>query len=143
MESTILLLQPIIALVIWSLIMWVWMLITRVLAIRQAKMKLDPAAPAGLQMSQLPAKIRWIADNYNHLMEQPTIFYAIALSVVVIGDPATLKVNLIAAWTYVGLRILHSLIQVLGNRVELRFLVFVLSNFSLMLLTFNAARAVI
>jgi hypothetical protein len=29
---------------------------------------------------QLPTSVRWRADNYNNLMEQPTMFYAVALT---------------------------------------------------------------
>ncbi|MFS1524385.1 MAPEG family protein [Microbulbifer sp. 2304DJ12-6] len=140
MDTKMLMIQPVVALVIWSLVMWAWMYVTRLPAIAAAKMPMDPNAPAGDQMSKLPAKVRWKADNYNHLMEQPTIFYAIALSLAVIGDSAT--INILAAWTYVALRILHSLIQALGNKIELRFFVFLLSNIPLILLTFNGARTV-
>lgn len=140
MDPKLLMIQPVIALIIWSLVMWAWMYATRLPAIAAAKMKMDPNAPAGEQMSKLPARARWKADNYNHLMEQPTLFYAIALSLTVIGDPAPMSI--LAAWAYVGLRILHSLIQALGNKIEWRFIVFLFSSLPLFLLTFNGAQAV-
>lgn len=134
-------LAPVVALVAWSLVMWLWMYITRIPAIRRARLKLDPQAPRGEQMSTLPAAVRWKADNYNHLMEQPTIFYAIALSLALMGLGA--GINLTLAWTYVGLRVVHSLVQVLINKIEVRFLLFVLSTFALIGLTFNAVRALL
>jgi hypothetical protein len=79
-------LAPVIALVIWSAIIWTWMYATRIPAIIRSRMVLDPMAPRGEQMAQLPARIRWKADNYNHLMEQPTLFYAVAISLAVLGD---------------------------------------------------------
>ena len=133
-------LGPVVALVAWSMVMWVWMYATRIPAVLKAKIKLDPNAPSGVQMSTLPPRVRWKADNYNHLMEQPTIFYAIALAIAVMGEGG--GVNLYLAWSYVLLRVLHSLMQALVNKVEIRFLLFVLSNIPLFTLTINAAIAV-
>lgn len=131
---------PVIVLVAWSLIMWLWMYATRIPAMQKARMKPDSSIPVGQQMSTLPAKTRWKADNYNHLMEQPTVFYAIALALAVIGEAT--EVNVMLAWTYVGLRITHSLFQALVNKIEVRFLIFVLSNIPLMALTYNGLVAV-
>ncbi|MGB4344731.1 MAG: MAPEG family protein [Moraxellaceae bacterium] len=130
-------LAPIVALVAWSLVMWTWMYATRLPAMFKAKMKSDPYAPRGEQMNQLPAEVRWKADNYNHLMEQPTIFYAIALTLALMD--AGSGVNLMLAWAYVGLRVVHSLVQAIINKIELRFVIFVLSSLALIGLTFNAA----
>jgi hypothetical protein len=134
-------LAPVIALVAWSMVMWVWMYATRIPAIQAAKMKLDPEAPRGEQMATLPAPVRWKADNYNHLMEQPTLFYALAISLVLMGEGS--GANLYLAWAYVILRIVHSLVQSLINKIELRFLVFVISNVPLLVLTINASVSVL
>ena len=134
-------LAPIVALVAWSMVMWAWMYVTRLPAIRRKRLRLDRFAPRGEQMSTLPAQVRWKADNYNHLMEQPTLFYAITLVLALVGQGD--GVNLLLAWAYVGLRTLHSLVQALINVIELRFLVFSLSSLVLIALTVNAARAVL
>lgn len=131
------LLGPVVALVAWSMVMWLWMYATRIPAIMAMKMKLDPDAPRGEQMATLPASVRWKADNYNHLMEQPTIFYAIVLALAVMGNAA--EINLVLAWAYVGLRVVHSFVQALVNKIELRFALFVLSNIPLFGLTYGAA----
>ena len=130
------LITPVIALIIWSLLMWTWMYATRLPAIKAARLRLDPTAPNGEQMASLPAKVRWKADNYNHLMEQPTLFYALTLSLAMLGEGS--GINLYLAWTYVGLRIIHSLVQSLVNKIELRFVLFALSNIPLFWLTINA-----
>ena len=134
------LLQPVVVLVVWSLVMWAWMYATRIPAIQKAKMRLDPNEVNGVQMSQLPANVRWKADNYNHLMEQPTIFYAVVLCLALLGGATDLNVAL--AWAYVGLRVVHSLIQALANKIEVRFAVFCLSSLMLIVLTFNAVNLV-
>ncbi|SDW83556.1 MAPEG family protein [Marinobacter mobilis] len=132
-------LAPVVALVAWSLVMWLWMYATRLPAMKQAGMVLDPSAPQGQQMSELPSRVRWKADNYNHLMEQPTLFYAITLTLALLGEGNGM--NLTLAWAYVGLRVVHSLVQALINRIEVRFVVFALSSLVLVALTVRAALA--
>lgn len=131
------LLGPVVALVAWSMVMWLWMYATRLPAMFAAKMKPDPYAPRGEQMATLPANVRWKADNYNHLMEQPTVFYAIAIALATMGSPSSAALAL--AWAYVALRVVHSLVQALVNKIELRFALFVFSNIPLFGLTGIAA----
>lgn len=119
-------LKPVAILVAWSLVMWLWMYWTRIPAMQKAKVKLDPTLPPGELTSVLPPQVRWKADNYNHLMEQPTIFYAAALAIQVAGHGDGMAAHL--AWVYVGARVLHSLVQVSVNLVALRFLLFVVST---------------
>ncbi len=133
------LLGPVIALIAWSMVMWVWMYATRIPAIRAVRMVLDPCAPSGAQMATLPPQVRWKADNFNHLMEQPTIFYPLVIALALMGEGD--GANLYLAWSYVALRIIHSLVQALSNNIMLRFALFVLSNLPLLALTFNAAMA--
>jgi hypothetical protein len=133
-------LAAVIALAIWTHVMWAWMYVTRIPAITQASMVLDPTAPRGEQMASLPAHVRWKADNYNHLMEQPTVFYAVAVAIAVLGGGT--GTNALLAWVYVGLRVVHSIIQATFNKIEVRFSVFALSSLVLFALTFNAARLV-
>lgn len=130
---------PVLALIIWTMVMWLWMYATRLPAMRTAGMKPDPNAPRGEQMSSLPPHVRWKADNYNHLLEQPTLFYALALSLVLLEVQT--HTGLILAWAYVVLRICHSLVQALINKIEIRFLLFVLSNLPLLALVYLAASA--
>ncbi|MES3022084.1 MAG: MAPEG family protein [Pseudomonadota bacterium] len=134
-------LGPVFALVAWSMLMFVWMYATRLPAIARTRMRLDPNAPRGEQMATLPPNVRWKADNYNHLMEQPTIFYALAISLAILGEGG--GNNLTLAWAYVALRIIHSLAQALTNKIELRFGLFVLSNVPLFALTLSGATAVL
>jgi hypothetical protein len=132
-------LKPVAALIAWSLVMWLWMYATRIPAMQKAKLVLDPTIPPGQLMSGLPADVRWKADNYNHLMEQPTIFYAVALLLAIIGLGDGL--NAWIAWAYVGLRVVHSLVQVTINLIVLRFAVFALSTLCLFALTIHALLA--
>ncbi len=133
-------LAPVTALLLLTAVVWAWMYITRIPAIRKAGMKLDAELPKGQQMSELPARVRWKADNYNHLLEQPTLFYAVTLTLALLGAGQGLNVTL--AWCYVVLRIVHSLHQTLWNKIEVRFLLFFLSSLVLIALIVRAAMLV-
>jgi len=130
-------LAPVTALLILTCIMWFWMYLTRIPAIQRAGMKMDPNLPKGVQMSELPARVRWKADNYNHLLEQPTLFYAVAFTLALLGAGEGL--NLTLAWAYVGTRVIHSLHQALWNKIEVRFLIFAVSSLILVALVIRAA----
>ena len=134
------LLAPVVVLVAWTMVMWTWMYLTRIPAIQQAKMRLNRYAPRGEQMNELPPQVRWKADNYNHLMEQPTVFYAIVLALVLMDQSTTANVAL--AWAYTGLRVVHSIIQATWNKILVRFAVFSVSSLALIGLTVNAIIAV-
>ena len=106
-----------------TLVMFLWMYATRLPAMSKAK--IDPQAAAHPGSYTLPSEVARVADNYNHLFEAPTLFYAMAFYVVVTGHADALHVQ--CAWAYLGLRIVHSLVQATANIVMLRFAVFSLS----------------
>jgi len=133
-------LAPVVALALWSLVMWVWLYATRIPAMRKARTPLDPTIPPAQLVGTLPPAVRWKADNYNHLMEQPTLFYAVALALAIAGAGDGLNAGL--AWAYVALRIAHSLVQATVNIILIRFSLFVASTLVLAGLTVRAALAV-
>lgn len=132
-------LQPVLALVLWTLVMWVWMYATRIPAMQKAKINPQDAATPGKGdwRDKIPAEVHWKADNYNHLHEQPTVFYALMLFIAVTGGIDSVAFYL--GWVYVGLRIIHSLIQATVNRVMVRFMVFALSSIVLIVLAAKEA----
>lgn len=132
-------LLPVVALVAWTLIMQIWMYATRLPAMR--RMGIDLKGRRGGRGAQLDGvledRVQWKAHNYNHLLEQPTLFYAIAITLALVGG-GHMQANLILAWAYVGLRVLHSLIQATSNVVRWRFLVFSLASLVLLAMTVHA-----
>lgn len=126
---------PVVGLVIWSLIMLIWLYATRIPAMAKAGVKAGGATKA--QMEQLSSAN--VANNYNHLMEQPTLFYAICFALQLMNQDSHINVGL--AWLYVALRVVHSLLQATVNVIIVRFLIFVISSLVLMALTFHAAMA--
>lgn len=133
-------LQPVIALVLWSMVMWAWLYATRIPAMQKAKVPMAPTMTSADLAAALPASVRWKADNYNHLMEQPTIFYATALALAGIGQGDGLNATL--AWSYVGLRVIHSLVQATTNIILLRWALFMTASVALLALAVRAALAV-
>jgi hypothetical protein len=133
------LLGPVVALVAWTLVMFIWMYITRLSAMKRAGISLKGrvGTRGGALEGVIPDQANWKAHNYNHLMEQPTIFYAIVLALALMHFDAPINVYL--AWGYVVLRIVHSLIQATVNVVTWRFLVFILATLCLIGLTTHAA----
>ena len=136
MEQAIL--APALGLITWTLVIWVWMYALRIPAMQKAQVDPQDAAHPG-SLNVLPSNVRRVADNYNHLHEQPTVFYALVFYSALAGTGDDLNVTL--AWTYVGLRVVHSLIQCTINKVALRFSVFVLCSLTLVALAMRNLQA--
>jgi hypothetical protein len=133
------LLGPIVALVAWTLIIQIWMYATRLPAMLRAGItfKGRVGTRGGALEGKIPDPVNWKAHNYNHLLEQPTIFYAITVALILMGFDVAINVYL--AWAYVGFRIAHSLVQATVNIVFYRFLLFIGGSLCLIGLTTHAA----
>lgn len=134
-------LAPAVVLVLWSLFMLAWLAITRLPAMSKVGIRLGSIVGSrGVNLDGVvPDRVNWKSHNYTHLMEQPTLFYVTVVILALVGEGG--GVNLQLAWAYVVLRIVHSLVQSLWNRVIVRFTVFGLSTLALLGLAVNAARA--
>jgi len=136
-------LGPIVALAAWSLVMQVWLYVSRFAAMKKAGISLKGrrGSRGSALEGAIPDEANWKAHNYAHLMEQPTIFYAVALTLALLEFGG--GINLYLAWAYVGLRIVHSLIQATVNVVTYRFAVFTLASICLLGLTVHAGVRII
>jgi hypothetical protein len=135
-------LAPAAVLVLWSLIMLLWMALTRFPGIAKSGMDMTKVPPGGRGQDLdgvLPANIMWKSHNYTHLMEQPTIFYATVAILALTG--AGTGLNLQLAWAYTGIRIAHSLWQATVNTImPVRLGLFILSTICLLIMAINAVR---
>jgi hypothetical protein len=124
--------QPIAVLAGWTFIIFFWMYVTRVPAMVRAGIDLRTLrGGTGSNLDKvLPSEVQWKAHNYNHLLEQPTIFYAVALLLMILRCDGWAILPL--AWGYVALRIAHSLVQATVNLTRLRFLLFVAASLCLL-----------
>ncbi|WP_379920921.1 MAPEG family protein [Erythrobacter sp. R86502] len=135
-------LQPVVALLAWTMVMWLWMYATRIPAMNAAGIdaKTLVGSDGASLRSKLPDTASWKADNYNHLHEAPTVFYAVAIVLAIVGQGDGF--NTLLAWAYVVLRVAHSIVQATVNRVIVRFALFALSTLVLMALILHAALAI-
>ena len=143
MHSVSPILGPVVALVCWTLLMQLWMGSTRLPAMRRKGISLRRyvgGRPGDLD-GVIEDKVQWKAHNYNHLLEQPTLFYAIALTLALLGQGG--GINLMLAWGYVAFRIGHSIVQATVNVVTIRLLFFALASLCLLGLTVQAAATLI
>jgi len=131
---------PVIAFVLWTFVMWAWLYATRILALAKHGVVYDPNKPNEAFTAQMPPAVRWKADNYNNLMEQPQLFYAVAI-VLALCD-AGCGASLWLGWAYLAARVAHSLIHALVNIVVIRFALFAIASAILLALTTRAALVV-
>jgi hypothetical protein len=139
MLGTNAILGPVVALVAWSLVVMIWMMAARLPAMKRKGIDLAKARGGrpGVLDGVIEDQAQWKAHNYIHLMEQPTLFYAICLALALLGAGGGIDTTL--AWIYVGLRVAHSVVQGTVNIIRYRFALFVLSSLVLVALTLHAA----
>ena len=123
-----LILTPILCMGLLSLVVMLLMYATRIPAAKKLELEgvdLQKLAHPSQLGGVFPSKVERVADNYNHLWEQPTLFYAVIG--VIWALEHTDPLHLYTAWAYVALRVTHSLVQIFINHVWIRFSVFMLS----------------
>ena len=72
------LVYPALGLIGWTFVMWVWMYATRIPAMQALEIDVEELSRTGAPLV-LPTEVARVADNYNHLHEQPVLFYALCL----------------------------------------------------------------
>lgn len=134
-------LAPAAVLVLWTLVMLLWIMVTRFPAMAKTGLDLSKAQPGGRGQDLegvLPPEVNWKSHNYTHLMEQPTIFYPTVVILAVMGAGA---IDVALAWAYVAIRIVHSVYQSTVNRIPVRFSLFAISTLCLVVLAVRAVMA--
>lgn len=126
-------LTPVLALIVWTFVMWVVMYSRRIPAMRKLNKDTQAFIRNPKLKEELPDKTRWAIDNYNHLHEQPVLFYALMGYLYMTEHTTPFFLGL--AWAYVGIRIVHSIVQVTANHVLLRFFLFGIGSICLMAMT--------
>ncbi len=118
-------LQPVFALGLLTIVVTIYMYITRVASMRKLRIHPQRAQDTNSLKELLPKEVTRISNNYNHLFEQPTLFYAVAISIAVLGHVDSFFV--ICAWLFVAIRVAHSIVQTTIDKVMVRFSLFLLS----------------
>lgn len=124
-------LLPMIAMVVLTFAVWVYMYVTRISEI--GRKNLDPQDLATYQEAlALLTESSAPAANFRNLFELPILFYAAILLtlILLIQDPWLIALS----WAFVILRGVHSFIHCTYNNVHHRFTVYVASSFVLFLM---------
>jgi len=79
-------LTPVLVLILWTLVMLVLMLKRRIPAMNAIDKNPQKFIENPTLMDQVPDSAKWAADNYNHLHEQPVIFYALMAYLALTGQ---------------------------------------------------------
>ena len=136
-------LAPAAVLVAWTLVIQFWMILTRFPALKTAGIDLKAAAPGGRGQDlegRLPPPVMWKSHNYTHLLEQPTIFYAAVAILAIAGAD---RIDVLLAWGYVAVRVIHSFWQAMVNRLPIRVMLFATSSLFLIALAIRALLATV
>jgi hypothetical protein len=135
-----LILQPVFVVGLLTVVMTIWMFVTRIPAMSKLKIHPQKGQDTSKLRELLPKEVSRVSNNYNHLFEQPTLFYAVAISIAVLGHVDSLHIG--CAWAYAVLRISHSIVQATIDLVMARFILFILSWLVLIVMVVREALAV-
>ena len=128
---------PFFAMILLTLAVWTVMYIRRIGYLKANRVHAQRVATPEKVVQVIPEEIQYPANNLRNLLELPIIFYALCLYLFVTKNVDALYV--IAAWSYVGLRAMHSVVQCTTNIVMRRFAVYMASSLVLWFMVFRAA----
>ena len=123
-------LNPMLAMMAWSGLIVAILLMTRIPVVIKQWGNLQFAKHSDELRPKMSEKFRYVTDNYNHIFEQPTLFYAVLIYIQLAGTANQTNISL--AWAYVFLRVIHSSIQLTSNNVSWRAASFATASLILM-----------
>lgn len=126
-----LILWPVLALVLWTMLVLVQVPIRRFRAVFAGRVTAADFEHG--ESATVPVDVSRPNRVFINLVEVPTLFYALCIIHFVTGTVTVTALTM--AWVYFALRIAHSLIYLTYNRVFHRFLVFATSNVLLVVMT--------
>jgi hypothetical protein len=127
---------PFFAMIALTFLVWVYMYARRIPFIIRSKLTPEQLSPVELARLSPPA-VANPSDNLKNLFELPTVFYALVLFLYVTNHVDTRYV--LAAWLFVGFRVLHSAVHCTFNFVPLRFWLYAGGALSLWFMAVRAA----
>lgn len=86
------------------------------------------------ESERVPKYVLVVNRNYMNLLELPVLFYLASILLYTLN--AVTVASLAIAWTYVGLRYLHSIVHITYNNVPHRLMLFGVSNIFLAIMWF-------
>tara|TARA_B110000971_G_C20001170_1_gene496911 strand:+ start:579 stop:1001 length:423 start_codon:yes stop_codon:yes gene_type:complete len=128
-------LHPILGMIFLNAIVLIWMIVVRIKAMTEMSMTMEDAKHL-VDFNVHPSYARQVADNYNHLFELPTIFYAMIFYIWAVGHVDI--IHIWCAWAFFMSRITHSLIQGTFNNVKARFSAFIFGWVTIIVMALRA-----
>ena len=128
---------PFFAMMILTFLVWVLLYKRRVGYLKSHRVHPQKVKTREKAGELIPDEVQYPAHNFSNLLELPVLFYLLCLYLYVSGNVDTLYI--IAAWSYVALRTIHSIVQCTTNIVMRRFAVYMASSVVLWLMVFRAA----
>lgn len=141
MSNDMTMLQPAAALMCWTFVIWFRLYFVRLRTMRQKR--IHPQKMATRQARNalvISDRELQTSDNFQNLFELPVIFYAACLMAYLLQDVSDL--SLMLAWSFVGMRIVHSVIHVTYNRVTHRSFAYLIGGLLLLALVLRLATQV-
>ena len=114
------LLFPMLAHIGWVFLLYAWLTIARMRAVRRGEVEIGAFAHG-----EEPHHVARITRNLANQFELPAIFYAVVVLLVATGRVT--MIDVVAAWVFVAGRVIHSLVQTLTDNVPLRGQVFLIN----------------
>ena len=127
------LLWPLLAQVGWTFLLYVWLTLARLSAVRRG----EADWPVFALGREEPPRVARIARNLANQFELPVIFYAVCVLLVATGQALWLDVA--AAWVFVAGRVIHTAVQTLTDDVPLRGRVFLINFLALCVIVAHVA----
>ena len=129
--------SPFFAMLFLTFLVWVYMYIRRIYFIIKNEIDSQKLAIPGTLAQISPPNVSNPSDNFKNLFEIPVLFYALVLYLFVTKQVDTVYVT--AAWIFVVLRALHSIVHCTFNFVMLRFYLYLFSAIALWFIAIRAA----
>jgi len=120
-----LILLPMLGMMLLTFIVWVYMYIRRIGFIKRNRIRAQDLTTPDKAAELIPAPVSYSAYNFRNLLELPVLFYVLCLFLYVTSSVD--EWYLIAAWLFVALRVVHSVIHCTVNIVIWRFAVYFVS----------------
>jgi hypothetical protein len=118
---------PVFALAAWTFLVLLLIPFVRVRSVRRRE--IGPNDFKYGESQAVPPNVSIPNRNYMNLLELPMLFYVVCVVLYVTAGASRLA--LVVAWSFVALRVVHSLIHLTYNRVLHRLSAFALSNAAL------------
>jgi hypothetical protein len=128
---------PFFATMFLTLVVWVYMYIRRISFLTRNEIDPKDMAVPGALAQISPPEVSNPSDNLKNLFEIPVLFYALALYLFATNQVDAAYV--VAAWTFVAFRALHSAVHCTINVVMLRFYLYLVSTLAVWFMAGRAA----